>query len=54
MTAQNQFIGIHRQPNEFDFLKPTNSLFGYFTALVETYTKILTAKMEKEDKSKVV
>ena len=41
MTSQNQFVGAHRSPNDFDFLKPTNILFGYFTALIESYTKIL-------------
>lgn len=26
---------------EFDFLKPTHSLFGFFNSLVEQYTKVL-------------
>ncbi|ETV66387.1 hypothetical protein H257_17171 [Aphanomyces astaci] len=29
---------------QFDFLKPTHPLFAYFTFLVESYAKILTAK----------
>ena len=26
---------------QFDFLKPTHGLFGYFTQLVESYSKVL-------------
>ncbi|RHY21520.1 hypothetical protein DYB32_009792 [Aphanomyces invadans] len=29
---------------QFDFLKPTHPLFAYFTFLVESYAKVLTAK----------
>ena len=30
----------------FDFLKPTHSLFGYFTQLVEAYSRVLVPKAE--------
>ena len=30
----------------FDFLKPTHPLFGYFTALVEAYSRVLAPKSE--------
>merc|ERR1719214_489263 len=34
---------------QFDFLKPSHALFGYFTALVDSYTKcLLPAKGEVE------
>lgn len=31
---------------QFDFLKPSHSLFGYFNRLVEQYTKVLMAPQE--------
>ena len=30
----------------FDFLKPTHPLFSYFTALVESYSRVLMPKSE--------
>ena len=35
---------------QFDFLKPQHSLFGYFTYLVESYSKCLLRKPEAENK----
>lgn len=35
----------HRNP-QFDFLKPTHGLFGYFTQLVESYSKVLIPRNE--------
>ncbi|KAF0701425.1 hypothetical protein As57867_008097, partial [Aphanomyces stellatus] len=35
---------------QFDFLKPTHPLFAYFTFLVESYAKILTAKAQENKK----
>jgi len=34
---------------QFDFLRPTHSLFGYFNRLVEQYTKILHPSKEMLD-----
>lgn len=34
---------------QFDFLKPSHSLFGYFNRLVEQYTKVLMAPQETLD-----
>lgn len=31
---------------QFDFLKPTHGLFGYFTQLVEAYSKVLMPRNE--------
>jgi splicing factor 3A subunit 1 len=31
---------------QFDFLKPTHSLFGYFNRLIEQYTKVLMPTSE--------
>ena len=33
--------------SQFNFLKPQHILFGYFTYLVGSYTKIITDKKEK-------
>lgn len=30
----------------FDFLKPTHGLFSYFTALVESYSRVMAPKSE--------
>ena len=35
---------------QFDFLKPQHNLFGYFTYLVSSYSKILSEKNEKNNK----
>lgn len=32
---------------QFDFLKPTHGLFGYFTQLVESYSKVLIPRQEQ-------
>ena len=38
-------LSIKEQNNyQFDFLKSNHSLFGYFTRLVDQYTKILMPK----------
>ncbi|KAH9977204.1 Pre-mRNA splicing factor PRP21 like protein-domain-containing protein [Lactifluus volemus] len=37
---------------QFDFLKPTHSLFGYFNRLIEQYTKVLMPTQETLDKLK--
>lgn len=37
---------------QFDFLKPTHQLFGYFTALVDTYTKCLMPEKVELEKLK--
>jgi splicing factor 3A subunit 1 len=31
---------------QFDFLKPTHGLFGYFTQLVESYSKVLIPRQD--------
>jgi splicing factor 3A subunit 1 len=37
---------------QFDFLRPTHSLFGYFNRLVEQYTKVLHPSKEKLEELK--
>ena len=37
---------------QFDFLKPTHSLFGYFNRLIEQYTKVLMPTPETLEKLK--
>jgi len=37
---------------QFDFLKPTHSLFGYFNRLIEQYTKVLIPTSETLEKVK--
>ncbi|KAI0303410.1 Pre-mRNA splicing factor PRP21 like protein-domain-containing protein [Multifurca ochricompacta] len=37
---------------QFDFLKPTHSLFGYFNRLIEQYTKVLMPTQETLNKLK--
>merc|ERR1719359_564062 len=37
---------------QFDFLKPTHQLFGYFTALVDSYTKCLMPEKHELEKLK--
>ncbi|THH14717.1 hypothetical protein EW146_g5648 [Bondarzewia mesenterica] len=37
---------------QFDFLKPTHSLFGYFNQLIEQYTKVLLPSQEMLDQLK--
>jgi len=37
---------------QFDFLKPTHSLFGYFNRLIEQYTKVLMPTPEALEKLK--
>lgn len=37
---------------EFDFLRPTHSLFGFFNALVEQYKKVLSPSKEMLQKLK--
>ncbi|CAK4157789.1 unnamed protein product [Aphanomyces euteiches] len=39
---------------QFDFLKPTHPLFAYFTFLVESYAKILTAKAQEKKGSPLI
>ncbi len=41
---------------QFDFLKPTHMLFGYFTQLVDAYAKVLqpSSKLKSVAKEKVV
>jgi len=34
---------------QFDFLKPAHPLFGYFSSLVEQYSKILDEEESEED-----
>lgn len=38
----------HRNP-QFDFLKPTHPFFGYFTSLVESYTKVRNSTSHSPD-----
>merc|ERR1719162_1026030 len=37
---------------QFDFLKPTHALFGYFTSLVDAYTKCLMPNKDEVEKLK--
>jgi splicing factor 3A subunit 1 len=37
---------------QFDFLRPTHSLFGYFNRLVEQYTKVLLPNKESLEQLK--
>lgn len=39
--------------HQFEFLRPTHSLFGYFNRLVEQYTKVLLPSKESLDRLKV-
>eukprot|EP00398_MALV-I-01_sp_L67-1_P000856 gene856-297_t len=51
-NGQKFLVGLSQREQrnpQFDFLKPTHSLFGFFTALVDAYTKcLLPAKEDLE------
>lgn len=39
--------------HQFEFLRPTHSLFGYFNRLVEQYTKVLLPNQDSLERLKV-
>lgn len=48
-NGQKFLIGLTQRESrnpQFDFLKPTHALFGYFTSLVDSYTKCLMPNKE--------
>merc|ERR1712217_399178 len=52
-NGQKFLIGLTQRESrnpQFDFLKPTHALFGYFTSLVDAYTKCLMPNKEEEEK----
>merc|ERR1740138_1151367 len=54
-NGQKFLMGLGQRESrnpQFDFLKPTHALFGYFTSLVDAYTKCLMPNKEEVDKLK--
>jgi len=54
-NGQKFLIGLTQRESrnpQFDFLKPTHALFGYFTSLVDAYTKCLMPNKDEVDKLK--
>merc|ERR1719161_1735480 len=54
-NGQKFLIGLTQRESrnpQFDFLKPTHALFGYFTSLVDTYTKCLMPNKDELEKLK--
>merc|ERR1719506_3653461 len=54
-NGQKFLIGLTQRESrnpQFDFLKPTHALFGYFTSLVDAYTKCLMPNKDEIDKLK--
>mmetsp|Transcript_1763 Transcript_1763/g.3934 ORF Transcript_1763/g.3934 Transcript_1763/m.3934 type:complete len:697 (+) Transcript_1763:132-2222(+) len=54
-NGQKFLIGLTQRENknpQFDFLKPTHALFGYFTSLVDSYTKCMMPNKEEVEKLK--
>jgi len=54
-NGQKFLIGLTQRESrnpQFDFLKPTHALFGYFTSLVDAYTKCLMPNKEEVEKLK--
>jgi len=54
-NGQKFLIGLTQRESrnpQFDFLKPTHALFGYFTSLVDCYTKCLMPNKEEVEKLK--
>lgn len=52
-NGQKFLIGLTQRESrnrQFDFLKPTHALFGYFTSLVDAYTKCLMLNKDEEQK----
>merc|ERR1712100_201422 len=53
--GQKFLIGLTQRESrnpQFDFLKPTHALFGYFTSLVDAYTKCLMPNKDEVEKLK--
>mmetsp|Transcript_89765 Transcript_89765/g.257173 ORF Transcript_89765/g.257173 Transcript_89765/m.257173 type:complete len:710 (-) Transcript_89765:129-2258(-) len=54
-NGQKFLIGLTQRESrnpQFDFLKPTHALFGYFTSLVDAYTKCLMPNKDEMEKLK--
>merc|ERR1719161_410693 len=54
-NGQKFLIGLTQRESrnpQFDFLKPTHALFGYFTSLVDAYTKCFMPNKDEIDKLK--
>jgi len=54
-NGQKFLIGLTQRESrnpQFDFLKPTHALFGYFTSLVDAYTKCLMPNKDELEKMK--
>jgi len=54
-NGQKFLIGLTQRESrnpQFDFLKPTHTLFGYFTSLVDAYTKCLMPNKDEVEKLK--
>merc|ERR1712125_263272 len=54
-NGQKFLIGLTQRESrnpQFDFLKPTHALFGYFTSLVDAYTKCLMPNKDDVEKLK--
>merc|ERR1712187_877245 len=54
-NGQKFLIGLTQRESrnpQFDFLKPTHALFGYFTSLVDAYTKCLMPNKDELEKLK--
>merc|ERR1712228_304893 len=54
-NRQKFLIGLTQRESrnpQFDFLKPTHALFGYFTSLVDAYTKCLMPNKDEVEKLK--
>jgi len=52
-NGQKFLIGLTQRESrnpQFDFLKPTHALFGYFTSLVDAYTKCLMPNKDEMEK----
>mmetsp|Transcript_38876 Transcript_38876/g.91526 ORF Transcript_38876/g.91526 Transcript_38876/m.91526 type:complete len:705 (-) Transcript_38876:79-2193(-) len=52
-NGQKFLIGLTQRESrnpQFDFLKPTHALFGYFTSLVDAYTKCLMPNKDEVEK----
>ena len=48
-SGKNFWMGLSERESsnpQFSFLKPTHSLFSYFTSLIETYSRCLLPKLE--------
>merc|ERR1719506_2651975 len=55
-NGQKFLIGLTQRESrnpQFDFLKPTHALFGYFTSLVDAYTKCLMPNKEEIERMKL-